>query len=61
VGRLTLTLKTGEAILLTGPDGRLVEVFVARADSGRVSLAVTALDDVKIQRRPAPQTEPGKG
>ena len=49
-GSLTLTLRRGEEIEVTTPDGERIVVYISEAQPGRVSLNVRAPRSFKITR-----------
>lgn len=47
---LTLHIKQGEAVIVTGPDGKELRIIATKCSSGRVGLAFAAPREYRILR-----------
>ena len=50
-GNLSLTFIPGDAVVLTLPDGRTIEVCVTRCEQGRAGVSIAAPKEIPIQRK----------
>ena len=50
-GRVTVTIRERDSVILTSGDGSVVEVYLSRGEGGRATLAVDAPRSVRISRK----------